>query len=124
MVNANKISGVSGVAEGWLMSREPTEPAEQMRIPAQLRRLAKPREGDAEIGEEGARARSIRAYRVGPKGESERVDLCFKDFCETGFTASHERCEESKVFRFSMARAYSRQTSCGASSTYSKVVEI
>ena len=66
MVNANKISGVSGVAEGWLMSREPTEPAEQMRIAAQLRQLAKPREGDAQIGEEGARARSIRAYRVGP----------------------------------------------------------
>jgi len=48
------------------MSREPTEPAEQMRIAAQLRQLAKPREGDAQIGEEGARARSIRAYRVGP----------------------------------------------------------
>src|SRR5215469_17035942 len=49
MVNANKISGASGVAEGWLMSREPTEPAEQMRIAAQLRQLAKLREGDAQI---------------------------------------------------------------------------
>jgi hypothetical protein len=33
----NKISYASGVAEGWLSVGEPTEPAEQMKIPAQLR---------------------------------------------------------------------------------------
>src|SRR6516162_7611589 len=36
-------------AQGWLPFTQPVEPAEQMRIPAQVRDLAKLREGGAEI---------------------------------------------------------------------------
>lgn len=106
------------------MFREPTEPAEQMRIPAQLRQLAKLWEGDADVREEAVHYTPIQGYGAGTKGESERVDLRVEDFCETGLMGTHERWDESNIFRFSMAQAYSRQTSCGASSTYSKVVEI
>ncbi|PYT72809.1 MAG: hypothetical protein DMG39_08620 [Acidobacteria bacterium] len=71
-----------------------------------------------EIGEEAAGGGSIVVYRAGPKGEGERLDLRFEDPFQAGSAPSHERWEESNAFRFSMARAYSRQTSCGASSTY------
>ncbi len=88
-----------------------------MGIPAQLGESAKLRESSAEIGEEAARDITILAYRAGPKGKGERLDLRFEDLFQAGSVASHDRWEESNAFRFSMARAYSRQTSCGASST-------
>src|SRR5207302_7703480 len=76
------------------------------------------------IGEEAGGGGSIVGYRAGPKGEGERLDLRFEDLFQVALARSHERWEESNALRFSMARAYSRQTSCGASSTYSMVVEI
>ena len=106
------------------MSREPTEPAEQMRIAAQLRESAKLWEGGAEISQEVARRSSIVAYGARAEREGERPDLCFEDLFPAASASSHGRWEESSAFRFSMARAYSRQTSCGASSTYSMVVWI
>ena len=79
--------------------------------------LAKLREGSAEIGKEAARDNAILNYRAWSKGEGERPDLSLEDLFQAGLALNHERCEESNAFRFSMARAYSRQTSCGASST-------
>jgi hypothetical protein len=105
------------VAQRWLPFIQPAEPAEHMRIAAQVRDLAKLREGGAKISQEPARRVSIVVYRAGAKGEGERLDLRFKDLFQVGSAPSHDRWEESNAFLFSMARAYSRQTSCGASST-------
>jgi hypothetical protein len=88
-----------------------------MRIATQLGELVKLGEGSAEISEEATHDCSIQVNRVGPKGEGNRLDLLFKDPFQAGSALSHERWEESNAFRFSMARAYSRQTSCGASWT-------
>jgi len=81
-------------------------------------------EGGAEIRQKLARGVSILVYRAGAKGEGERPDLHFEDLFQGGLVSSHDRWEESNALRFSMAQAYSRQTSCGASSTYSIVVWI
>jgi len=120
----NEVIDAGCIAQGQLLFTQPTEPAEQMRITAQLGDLMKLREGGAEISEEVAGGRSIVAHRSGPKGEGKRPDLRFEDLFEAGMALRHDRCEESNAFRFSMARAYSRQTSWGASSTYSMVVAI
>ena len=74
-------------------------------------------ERDVEIGEEEVRGRSISCHRPGPRGEGERLEMSFKNGFELGSAQSHKRCEESSAFRFSMARPYSRQMSCGASWT-------
>lgn len=107
----------SWVAQGRLPFTEPAEPAEQMRIAAQLREPPKRWEGGAEISQEVAHRRSIVDYGAGAEREGERLDLRFEDLFQAGLVASHDRWEESSAFRFSMARAYSRQTSCGVSST-------
>src|SRR6516164_1629175 len=119
-----KVTDASFVALGWLPFSQPAEPAEQMGIAAQLGDLAKLWEGGAEIRQKSARHVSIVVYRAGPKGKGERPNLCFEDQLQVGAALGHERWEESNALRFSMARVYSRQTSCGASSTYSMVVAI
>ena len=105
------------VAQGRLSFAQPAEPAEQMGIAAQLRKPRQLRKLGLEIGEEVARCTSIVARRAGLQRRGERLDLRFKDLFETGSALTHERCEEFNPFRFSMARAYWRQTSCGASWT-------
>src|SRR5271157_3820669 len=120
----NEVSHAGFVAQGRLSFTEPAEPAEQMRIAAQLRDLGKLWEGGAEIRQKLAGGVSIVVYRAGAEGEGERPDLRFEDLFPVGLAPSHVRWEESNAFRFSMARVYSCQTSCGASSTYSMVVEI
>jgi hypothetical protein len=105
------------VAQGRLSFAQPAEPAEQMGIAAQLRESGHVWKRGLEIGEEVACRAPIVGHRAGPQGGGERLEMSFKDAFELGSTLTHERCEESNAFRFSMARAYSRQTSCGASWT-------
>jgi hypothetical protein len=105
------------IAQGRLSFAQPAEPAEQMGIAAQLGESGQVRKGGLEIGEEVACCTPIVGHRAGPQGGGERLEMSFKEAFELGSTLTYERCEESNPFRFSMARAYSRQTSCGASWT-------
>ena len=111
----NEMGEASGVAQRRLLFGQRTEPTEEMGVAAQLREPVNLGESGAEMGEEAARRGSIPVHRAGPQGEGERLDLRFKDWFEAGSRRTHKRCEESNPLRFWMARAYSRQTSCGAS---------
>lgn len=111
------MTDASFVARGWLLFTQPAEPTEQMRVAAQFGDLAKLWEVGAEIRQKSACHVSIVVDRAGPKSEGERPNLRFESLFQAGLAESHERWEESSPFRFSMARVYSRQTSCGASST-------
>jgi len=71
-----------GVAQGVLLFTERAEPAEQMRIAAQLREPSKLGEGGAEISQEVAQCSSIVVYGSGAEGEGERLDLRFEDLFE------------------------------------------
>lgn len=84
------------IESGWMAQRrlfftQPAEPAEQMRIAAQLRELAKVREMGAEITEKAARDKSIVVYRAGLKGQGECPDLSFEDLFQDVLALSHER---------------------------------
>jgi len=105
------------VTQGRLLFAQPAEPAKQMRVAVQLRELAHLRESSAEIAEEAASGGLILIHRAGPGGQGEGLDVAFKDLFEAGLALAHERWADPKCFRFSMARVYSRQTSCGASWT-------
>jgi hypothetical protein len=106
-----------GLLRGRLSFTQRAEPAEQMRIATELGEPTKLWAGGTEISQEVARRGSIVAYRVGAKREGEHLDLRFQDLFQAGSVPSHDRWEKSNALRFSMARAYSRQTSWGASST-------
>ena len=105
------------VTYGWLFFAHRAEPTNEMRIAAQLGEAANLRESGTEVGEEAVRRTSICFHGARLQAEGERLDLILKDAFELGTVTAHERCEESNAFRFWMARAYSRQTSCGASCT-------
>ena len=111
----NEMVEAGSVAPGRLLLAQRTEPAEEMGIAAQPREAVKLRESGAEMGEEATRGTPIMAHRTGPQSEGERLDVRFEDLLEAVSGLIHERCEESSPFRFWIARAYSRQTSCGAS---------
>src|SRR6266550_9585064 len=87
---------------------------EEMGIAVELRGPTNLREGRTEVGEEAAYGRLILNNRARPQGERERLDLRFEDLFERGWRGLHERCSDPNFLRFSMARAYSRQTSRGA----------
>ena len=112
-----EIEGAGWVTQGWSLLTQRTEPAEEMGIATQLRELVNLRECGMEIGEEVARGKAIVGDRAGLQGEGERLDLRFEDPFETGSALTHERCEVSNPSRLWIARAYSRQTSWGASWT-------
>ena len=88
-----------------------------MRVAAQLGETENLRESRAEVGEPAASGRAILLHCAGPQRESQRLEVGFKDVFEARPESVHEIGEELKRVRFSMARAYSRQTSCGASWT-------
>ena len=76
----NEVIDAGCVTQGQLLFTQPTEPAEQMRITAQLGDPTKLRVGGAEISEEMAGGRSIVAHRYGPKSEGKRPDLRLEDW--------------------------------------------
>ena len=95
-----------------------------MRIAAELGRPAYLRERSTEIAEESASRAAIVSHAVSPQRKSEGLEVRFKNLLEAECGLFHKIYGEPKVVRFAMARAYSRQTSCGANWTYSMVVWI
>jgi len=110
------------VAQGRLSFAQRAEPAEQMGIATELGEPAYLRKSSMKPGEEAASNAAIVGHAVGPQSQSESTEVRFKDLIEAGCGPFHTAYRELKCVRFSTARAYSRQTSCGASRTYSMVV--
>ena len=84
---------------------------------AELAQPAYPRKGRVEIGQEAASGAAIATGGLRTQGQGERLDVCFEDLLEAASGLIHTICEEPKLIRCSTARAYSRQTSWGASWT-------
>ena len=84
---------------------------------AQLGELVKLGESRAEMGKESAGGRSISLHGAGPQGEGAGLDMACEDLFEAGRGWVHEIGEAPKRVRCWRARAYSRQTSWGASWT-------
>ena len=114
---SDQVTAVSRVAQGRLAFTQPAEPAEQVRIAAQLGEPAHLRKGAVEIGEETARDRSVVTHGVGPQGQSQGLNMRCKDVLETLSGVAHGIWGADKRLRFWTARAYSRQTSWGANWT-------
>ena len=85
-----------------------------MGIAAELAKPAHPRESGAEIGQETARGAAIAADGVGTQRQGERPEVSFKDPFEG---LARQIGEGTQRVRCWTARAYSRQTSWGASWT-------
>jgi hypothetical protein len=112
---AKQVISASFVAQRRVLLAQPPEPAEQMGVTAELREAAEVRKGGVEIAEEATGDTSILDYRVVPQSEGESLDVSCEDLIETGFGLAHGIGGVDKRVRFSTARAYSRQTSRGAS---------
>jgi hypothetical protein len=67
-----------------MLFAQPTEPAEKMRIAAQLREAVNLREGSTEVGKETAPNVSIFSHGIGPQAEAKRLDMRFEDLFEAG----------------------------------------
>ena len=104
------------------MLAQVTEPAQQMRIAAELFEAAELWERIMKIAEKPANRYAVGLHRGEPTGHGEGVDVRFEDVVETRFGLGHGIGGVDKRVRFSMARAYSRHTSWGARWTYSMVV--
>ena len=109
--------GAGFITQGRLSLAQRAEPAKQMGIAAELAEPAHLRKGRADVGQEAASGATIAAHGVGTQSQSESLDVCFQDLFEAVSGLAHRIGEESKRVRFSMARAYSLQTSFGASWT-------
>jgi len=110
------------VAQWRILFAQATKPAQQMRIAAELRQTAELRKSVMEIAEKTVRRTPVGPQRAGLVSHGEAPDMRFEDLVEVGFGRVHGIGGRDKRVRFSMARAYSRHTSWGASWTYSMVV--
>jgi len=72
----------TGLIAELLLLAQPAEPAEQMRIAAQLRQAAQPREGGAEISEEPAGDESILVHCSRSERSGQGLDVGSEDFLE------------------------------------------
>ena len=120
--DADQVLSAGLVAQWRILFAQPTKPAQQMRIAAELRQTAELRESVMEIAEKTVRRTSVGPERAGLESQGEALDVRFEDLVEAGFGRIHGIGGGDKRVRFATARAYSRQTSWGASWTYSMVV--
>ena len=115
---ANEVYPARAIGQGRILVAEVAKPAEQMGIAAQLREVEHLREIRMEIGEEAMGADSIISV-----GSRESLNTVVKNLLEflvrwSGeWGGSHRFWGKDKRTRFWTARAYSRHTSWGASST-------
>jgi len=85
-----------------------------MGIAAQLMKPVYLRESSVEIGEESA-ASNDSSSRSRPQNGGQDADVIVEDSLETLSRTLHEISAEENRMRWATARAYSRQTSSGAS---------
>ena len=97
---------------------EEAEPAEQMRITAQVGKFVQMGKASVEISEKATGAGTILLHGVGPKDSSQDLDLGFEDLVQGELRSLHDIFSgEDKGTRWAMARANSCQTSRGAMCT-------
>ena len=113
---ADQIVDARLVAQGRLLCAQPAEPAEQVGVAAQLGKPAELRKVGVEIAQENLGQGSVVADGGGPQGEGKSLEVSFQDLFQGGGLA-HETSGRVKRVRLATARAYSRQTSWGASWT-------
>jgi hypothetical protein len=112
----DQVYAASLIGQGRILLAEATEPAEQMGIAAQLGELEHLREIRLKIGEEVMGGCSIVSVRMRKNSEAGVKDL--REFLagqSKRWVRSHPFWGGDKRIRFCTARAYSRQTSWGAS---------
>ncbi len=106
--------GASGRGQRRMLLSEGAEPAQQM-LPAQLGEFAQMGKGSVKISEKAADTGAILFHSIWPEGGGQDLNPDFKDFVEGRLRWLHNifSGKENRT-RWATARAYSRQTSCGA----------
>src|SRR5258708_1992439 len=98
-----------------MLLAEEAEPAQQMRISAQLGKFAQVGKFSVEIGEKTAGAGAILFHGLRLEGSGQDVELGFEELVEGGLRWLHDILSGvDNRTRCWTARAYSRQTSSGA----------
>src|SRR5271165_2794103 len=87
---ADEIGEASCVAQRWMLFAQRAEPTEKMGIAAQLREAANLWEGSTEMGKEAVPDISVFRHRIGPQGETKRLDMRFENLFEAGPGWVHE----------------------------------
>ena len=105
------------VADRRTQLAKPAEPAQHMGIATELGESMDLGEGSAKITHEVAGNVLVFGHGEGLQRQSKSLDLRFKNLLEASSGLAHGTRGEVKRARLAMARAYSRQTSCGASWT-------
>ena len=103
------------VAQRRILFAQPSEPSEHMGVAAKLGKAADLRKGGLEVLQEPAGHVSVVVDGARPQGEGEGLEVILEDLVETGWGLAHGICGGDKRVRVATARAYSRQTSWGAS---------
>lgn len=101
---------------------KPAKPTQHMGIATELGKSADVRERGPQIADEVAGHIVILDHGEGLQGESESLDLSLENLFESPSRLTHIFGGEGRRDRLATARAYSHQTSLGASWTYSRVV--
>jgi hypothetical protein len=101
---------------------KPAKPTQHVRIAAELGKSADLRERRPQIADEVAAHIVILDDRKGLQGQREILHLRLENLFESPSRLTHIFGGEGRGERLATARAYSRQTSVGASWTYSRVV--
>lgn len=117
---AEQVIDAGLIAQRMILFAHRAEPAEQMGIATKLRQPAELRKGGVQIAQETAGHGSVVEDGTAPQSERESLDVRFEDLIESElgrFGLAHEIWGMDAPVRFSMARAYSRHTSWGASWT-------
>ena len=105
----------SSIAQRRPALAEKAEPTQQMRIAVQLSRLMQAGEVGVKISEKAARTVAIFLDGARPQGCGKAQNLGFQDFVQRGRSLHGLFSATDKAARRCWtARAYSRQTSCGA----------
>jgi|SRR5262249_42576274 len=97
-----------------LLAKE-AEPAQEMRIAAQLGKLAQVGKSSVEISKKIASASAVLFHGLQLEGSGQDLDLGFEELVEVRVRSRHDMLSGvDKRTRWRTARAYSRQTSSGA----------
>ncbi|MCP5115530.1 MAG: hypothetical protein GY953_32285 [bacterium] len=114
---AQQIIAAGFVRQRRILFRQPAEPAEQVGITTQLREPAHVRVSVLRIGEETASHAAVVGDGVAPQSQGEGLDVGIEDLGEALWGRAHGFSGGNSRVRLATARAYSRQTSWGASWT-------
>ena len=103
------------IAQPRMLLAEESEPAQQMRISAELGKFTQVGKSSVEINQKVAGAGAILFHGPQLEGSGQDLDLAFEEVVKGGLRWLHDIVSGAdKRTRWATARANSRQTSCGA----------